>query len=649
MRTVTDEYSAQVKGNARRFGFYIEVYGNSAEPDKLWLDDIISLNITRAVSDGIQIGACMSDRLTLTTRATSLFNGRLKKVRVFCRCTHPITEWHALGTFYVDSSVTEHGITTVSAYDMMGRLDKPVKWIDHSLAAAPVFPCAMQDVLDYLCARAAVTTDFKCQSFTIDSAPDGYTARELIGYIAACHGANARFSPNEILQIRPYTQTGAALERGRCYDTDVADDIFTVNGILFDCGGDTKIFIDGSGGEYDPDAEGIIECFAPFATIASAEYAWSQIGGMSCSACSAEFPAENILEVGDVITACDSLGNDVMAVITEQELSVTCDSGYIERISCSAHGKNNQRASVNRVAAVESNQGATSSGAALTEYEYISDSSVKYNGTTYSVEKNDNGLISKISDSDGNEFKPTISGDISDVTLHNAVFWGLAMHSGISRNYYDDTLTPMVQYRYNVGRYTASGADIELLNQANGADVDVIFTGATIGADRSVYVIGSPESQGSLNYTTGADVPDNTVYLVAMLGDSGFRCFHSTSKYDSYGQAGWLLGNGSFWAASSGSNNGVVASAIPKTQKAVLVLRQVDGQVHFYLNGNYIGVCPSAANAVTSGIFRFGSAEGKYFDGGGYHYYDFAFAESAHSEADVIRNSKYLMWKYGIK
>ena len=66
----------------------------------------------------------------------------------------------------------------------------------------------------------------------------------------------------------------------------------------------------------------------------------------------------------------------------------------------------------------------------LTEYKYISDLSVKFNGTTYTIEKDETtGLISKISADNGGEFKPTdeSGGTISDVALHNAVFWAVTM------------------------------------------------------------------------------------------------------------------------------------------------------------------------------------------------------------------------------
>ncbi len=70
----------------------------------------------------------------------------------------------------------------------------------------------------------------------------------------------------------------------------------------------------------------------------------------------------------------------------------------------------------------------------LTEYEYLTDLSVKYNGITYTVEKDtETGLISRISDSSGKEFSPKINGNITDTAMHNAVFWAVAMHSGFGQ------------------------------------------------------------------------------------------------------------------------------------------------------------------------------------------------------------------------
>lgn len=352
MRTVSDEYLAQVQGSGRQFGFYIKVYGNSQEGDTLWLGDIISIDILRSISDKLQIGACLSDKLTLQTRATTLFGGKGKKIEVYYRCTAPVLPWSKLGTFYVDEAVTKEGVTAVTAYDMMGRLDKKISWVDTSKATAPTFPCKMQAMLKYICDRCGFTTDFTCENITVEKAPDGYTARELISYVASSHGANARFSPSEVLKFVAYSAVDKTVESGRCYSLDIGED-YTVKGLLFNKDSNTKVYIDGTSKEYDEDADGVVEVFDPFATVAISEYAWNRLGGLSYSAASLEMPAENILEPGDVFTVLDTDGSEKTAIVMEQQLTVSCTGGFVEKISCEAESKKQTRNSENRAESTE--------------------------------------------------------------------------------------------------------------------------------------------------------------------------------------------------------------------------------------------------------------------------------------------------------
>ena len=352
MRTVSDEYLAQVQGSGRQFGFYIKVYGNSQEGDTLWLGDIISIDILRSISDKLQIGACLSDKLTLQTRATTLFGGKGKKIEVYYRCTAPVLPWSKLGTFYVDEAVTKEGVTAVTAYDMMGRLDKKISWVDTSKATAPTFPCKMQAMLKYICDRCGFTTDFTCENITVEKAPDGYTARELISYVASSHGANARFSPSEVLKFVAYSAVDKTVESGRCYSLDIGED-YTVKGLLFNKDSNTKVYTDGTSKEYDEDADGIVEVFDPFATVAISEYAWNRLGGLSYSAASLEMPAENILEPGDVFTVLDTDGSEKTAIVMEQQLTVSCTGGFVEKISCEAESKKQTRNSENRAESTE--------------------------------------------------------------------------------------------------------------------------------------------------------------------------------------------------------------------------------------------------------------------------------------------------------
>lgn len=346
MRETSESYKQAVKSNTRHLGFRISLKGDRS----FYPAEIMEISISRAISDGFQIGACGSDRLCLVTKATDRVE-KGSRLAAYSYLGDDLNDTEPLGVYFADEVSTENGITTIIAYDRMNRnLDKEVKWTHPT---APSFPCTQQEILDYLCARKGITCNFTCQPFEVQTKPVGYTARELIGFIAACHAANAHFSADGELIFKQFTKTGAVIDRLRCYSHTASNDNgFTVNGVLFDLGNDTQIYIDGDASEYDDEAEGIVEVFCPFATIEVAEYVWHNLGGLTYYSCALEMPAENLLEVGDVYTTTDAQGQEVQSVVIEQELSVSAD-GFKERISAEAVTNSNQRATTNRVTSVE--------------------------------------------------------------------------------------------------------------------------------------------------------------------------------------------------------------------------------------------------------------------------------------------------------
>ena len=650
MRTVSDEYLAQVQGSGRQFGVMVKVYGNSAEPDTLWLGDVISVDILRSCSDQLQIGACMSDMLTLETKATILFNGRLKKVEVFYRCTAPVLDWIRLGTFYVDEAVTRNGVTAVKAYDMMSRLDKRVSWVDTSKATAPTFPCKMQAMLNYLCARAGVTTDFVCEDITVEKAPDGYTAQELISYIAASHGRNARFSPSEVLKFPAYEEVGKTVQHGRCYSLDIAGGSgYTVKGILLQRGGDDKIYIDGTASEYDETADGIVTAYDPFATVGIAEYAWNRLGGLNYSAVSLEMPAENILEPGDVFTVEDADGTQKKVIVMEQELSLTCTGGFVEKISCTAESKAQNRSTENRQEATEKQMAAGATSATLTEYQYLTDASVKFNGTTYTIEKDvTTGLISKISDSAGNEFEPEISAGITDVAAHNAVFWAVAMCRGISK---------MAFIMDGIfGMFTPDTRDIansRWRNSVSGYN-DITLSG---GSENGSALHFNPGEYGSLI----CDEP-NTVYCVT---DVEFKQVSSetwipliTKKIApnrpnyGYDLFSLCLADKRNLLSFSAIICDIISEADSSEIHTVCYTRD-NGKAYLYIDSVLVGTQLSVYRGNYSGnmLLNYSSRGGVIPPGhelGGSNFYMCAFGSQYHDEATVRNNSAYLMKKYKI-
>lgn len=670
MRTVSDEYLAQVQGSGRQFGVMVKVYGNSAEPDTLWLGDVISVDILRSCSDQLQIGACMSDMLTLETKATTLFNGRLKKVEVFYRCTAPVLDWIQLGTFYVDEAVTRNGVTAVKAYDMMSRLDKRVSWVDTSKATAPTFPCKMQAMLNYLCARAGVTTDFVCEDITVEKAPDGYTAQELISYIAASHGRNARFSPSEVLKFPAYEEVGKTVQHGRCYSLDIAGGSgYTVKGILLQRGGDDKIYIDGTASEYDETADGIVTAYDPFATVGIAEYAWNRLGGLNYSAVSLEMPAENILEPGDVFTVEDADGTQKKVIVMEQELSLTCTGGFVEKISCTAESKAQNRSTENRQEATEKQMAAGATSATLTEYQYLTDASVKFNGTTYTIEKDvTTGLISKISDSNGNEFEPEISAGITDVAAHNAVFWAVAMMSGFSSSTPLGTFAEFVMDGVDLPKrrwYNRLGSDyMELSTKV--PNPDAMSTGSlllTSYNQTAVYACDDPAAAYIIfkNVTPGyyKDKYGNTKdYWAPVLCRWGAASYFGVQSAIVYVDGGTVRATNKYSYAIDGADDGITTNILDSNIVSDIwhiacLTRDSANNIKFYVDGTLIGtICTLNARDISEYhgyyvINAYASDSGTRALGQGANAYKYAaFCNVCHNDAQVREYSLRLLSKY---
>lgn len=670
MRTVSDEYLAQVQGSGRQFGVMVKVYGNSAEPDTLWLGDVISVDILRSCSDQLQIGACMSDMLTLETKATTLFNGRLKKVEVFYRCTAPVLDWIRLGTFYVDEAVTRNGVTAVKAYDMMSRLDKRVSWVDTSKATAPTFPCKMQAMLNYLCARAGVTTDFVCEDITVEKAPDGYTAQELISYIAASHGRNARFSPSEVLKFPAYEEVGKTVQHARCYSLDIAGGSgYTVKGILLQRGGDDKIYIDGTASEYDETADGIVTAYDPFATVGIAEYAWNRLGGLNYSAVSLEMPAENILEPGDVFTVEGADGTQKKAIVMEQELSLTCAGGFVEKISCTAESKAQNRSTENRQEATEKQVAAGTTSATLTEYQYLTDASVKFNGTTYTIEKDaETGLISKISDSAGNEFEPEISAGITDVAAHNAVFWAVAMMSGFSSSTPLGTFAEFVMDGVDLSKrrwYNRLGSDyMELSTRV--PNPDAMSTGSlllTSYNQTAVYACDDPAAAYIIfkNVTPGyyKDKYGNTKdYWAPVLCRWGAASYFGVQSAIVYVDGGTVRATNKYSYAIDGADDGITTNILDSNIVSDIwhiacLTRDSANNIKFYVDGTLIGtICTLNARDISEYhgyyvINAYASDNSTRALGQGANAYKYAaFCNVCHNDAQVREYSLRLLSKY---
>ena len=305
-----------------------------------------------------------------------------------------------------------------------------------------------------------------------------------------------------------------------------------------------------------------------------------------------------------------------------------------------------------RMDALEAGASGASASGTLTEYKYLTDTSVKLNGTTYTAEKDEStGLISKISDSAGNEFEPEISAGITDVALHNAVFWAVAMCKGLGK---PESLEG-VNYRFNADNYALENGVIRLQNQAGSAGT-LVFCGAGL-SDRRIHVSGNPDSCGRFAVTVpGGSTAELTVYLVA-YGDSNacdrVYCSCGSSSLKLGGTIGLDPAMGNWRVSAVANDKSFYNSEISGLAPTVLALRQSGTKVEVFINGIKSGECPLSAGRLTTGTITFGiiydwNGPYPFYDNGGYNYYDYALALSAHTPELIARNSAVLMRKYKI-
>lgn len=251
-----------------------------------------------------------------------------------------------------------------------------------------------------------------------------YTRREMLGFAAAINGGAAYIDQYGRIGIARHNDTGETFTHERVL-REMLTEPFTVEAVKWSSTGLSYSL----GDDYN---ENTIEFFNPLVYNAReliAHNLETDLIGFSYDGATIKKQGCGYFEVGDIVHYVDISGttHDLLILGIVYEFN----DGYFSETLYSLTDTPTQREYTGSES-VSSAPSTSVTSVALTGYEYLSDVSVRYNGTTYTVEKDaTTGLINKISDDNGVEFSPTDNsgGNITDVVLHNAVFWAVAMLS----------------------------------------------------------------------------------------------------------------------------------------------------------------------------------------------------------------------------
>lgn len=273
----------------------------------------------------------------------------------------------------------------------------------------------------------------------------------------------------------------------------------------------------------------------------------------------------------------------------------------------------------------------------LTEYQYLTDTSVKFNGTTYTVEKDaDTGLISKISDSAGNEFEPDISAGITDVATHNAVFWAVAMCRG---------LTPK-EYVGMFSEYIPKGIDISsAVWRDNIGSNDMALVGSPTLSDGVIQLSGN-QTYGQVSIDEPLTI---YAYFKGIRGGMQWTPVVTKGLTSDTGGAAfdiWLsYGN----IAGTGNQTDLVSNAYSTDWHVVCITRE-ENNAQLYIDGSLIGNFSTKKDSLYAGFYRLNSAfrGSVYSDNPGQFTYRYiAFGALPHTADQVKRFTQEIIKKYG--
>lgn len=160
----------------------------------------------------LSVGGCCNASLTFSVmldEGDTIPEGAEIVIKARLFNTKLVSEWLEFGTFYIDKREDEYmGLVKLTCYDAMLKTEQQFVADDNFNTLG--WPKSMQDVVVMIAQRLGVGIDPRTQIKTgadyVVPLPTGLTVRQVLGYIAACHGGNWMITEENMLRLVPLVQ-----------------------------------------------------------------------------------------------------------------------------------------------------------------------------------------------------------------------------------------------------------------------------------------------------------------------------------------------------------------------------------------------------------------------------------------------------------
>lgn len=203
---VSEQFATTIRSPSRTFNLRLKINGK-------WIDagfKKMSYETASTSDEGIQIGSAVAAKIELTVkRINELFENTEIPIEIGLKLPSGKYEYIPLGFFTAEHPTLDQATTTFTAYDrMMKNTGVYVSEL--------TYPASAESVLKEISTGCGVPCNVSgLNGITIDTAPVGYTYREVIGYIASLAGGFACVDRTGTIVIKWYEDNGYTINESR--------------------------------------------------------------------------------------------------------------------------------------------------------------------------------------------------------------------------------------------------------------------------------------------------------------------------------------------------------------------------------------------------------------------------------------------------
>lgn len=203
---VSEQFATTIRSPSRTFNLRLKINGK-------WINagfKKMSYETASASDEGLQIGSAVAAKIELTVkRIDELFENTEIPIEIGLKLPSGKYEYIPRGFFTAEHPTLDQATTTFTAYDRMMKTTGVY-------VSELTYPASAESVLKEISTGCGVPCNVSgLNGITIDTAPVGYTYREVIGYIASLVGGFACVDRTGTIVIKWYEDNGYTINESR--------------------------------------------------------------------------------------------------------------------------------------------------------------------------------------------------------------------------------------------------------------------------------------------------------------------------------------------------------------------------------------------------------------------------------------------------